>query len=108
MDFDFDQNIYPFNIDLNNLEREYFARDIRIEEQRERSIQLDTNLQEIFPDADESYMKMKKPKLGNNSILLQVELEKKLPILGSKTKIKFLNKLKMITFLPNYNFLMEV
>ena len=53
MDFDFDENINPFNVDLYNLEREYFARDIPIEDQRERSIQLDTNLQEIFPEADE-------------------------------------------------------
>ena len=53
MDFDFDENINPFNLDLNNLEREYFARDIPTEEEKEKTIQLDTNLQEIFPDADE-------------------------------------------------------
>ena len=50
-DFDFpDEDNNLFNINLNNLEREYYARDIPIEE---RNIQLDTNLQEIFPDADE-------------------------------------------------------
>ena len=43
----------PFNIDLNALERQYFARDIPIEGEKEKTIQLDTNLQEIFPDADE-------------------------------------------------------
>ena len=54
MDFDFDENLNPFNIDLNNLENEYYARDIPIQEQKQRdNIQLDTNLQEIFPDADE-------------------------------------------------------
>ena len=53
MHFDFDspdEDNNPLNINLNNLEREYFARDIPIEE---KTIQLDTNLQEIFPDADE-------------------------------------------------------
>ena len=49
----FYDNDYSFNVDLNALERQYFDRDIPIEEQRERSIQLDTNLQEILPDADE-------------------------------------------------------
>ena len=54
MDFDFDEDPNPYNIDLNNLEREYYARDIPIQDERQRDdIQLDTNLQEIFPDADE-------------------------------------------------------
>ena len=53
MDFDFDENLNPFNIDLNNLENEYHARDIPIQEEKQKDIQLDTNLQEIFPDADE-------------------------------------------------------
>ena len=54
MDFDFDENINPYNADLNNLEREYFDRDIPIDDERQRQIQLDTNLREIFPDADEA------------------------------------------------------
>ena len=54
MDFDFDENINPYNVDLNNLEREYFDRDIPIEDERQKPIQLDTNLREIFPDADEA------------------------------------------------------
>ena len=56
IDFDpyaFDDNDNPFNVDLNALERQYFARDIPIEGEKEKTIQLDTNLQEIFPDADE-------------------------------------------------------
>ena len=54
MDFDFfDANLNPFNVDLNNLEREYYDRDIPIQDERQRDIQLDTNLQEIFPDANE-------------------------------------------------------
>ena len=53
MDFDFDENLNPFNIDLNNLENEYHATDIPIQEEKQKDIQLDTNLQEIFPDADE-------------------------------------------------------
>ena len=53
MDFDFDENLSPFNIDLNNLEREYYDRDIPIQDERQRDIQLDTNLREIFPDADD-------------------------------------------------------
>ena len=56
IDFDpyaFDDNDNPFNVDLNALERQYFARDIPIEREKEKTIQLDTNLQEIFPDADE-------------------------------------------------------
>ena len=54
MDFDFDEDPNPYNADLNNLEREYYARDIPIQDKRQRDdIQLDTNLQEIFPDADE-------------------------------------------------------
>ena len=53
MDFDFDENINLPNLDLNNLEKNYFDRDIPIEEEKEKTIQLDTNLQEIFPDADE-------------------------------------------------------
>ena len=52
MDFDF-EDLNPYNIDLNNLEREYYDRDIPIQDERQRDIQLDTNLQEIFPDADE-------------------------------------------------------
>ena len=48
-----DDNDNPFNVDLNALERQYFARDIPIEGEKEKTIQLDTNLQEIFPDADE-------------------------------------------------------
>ena len=54
MDFDFDENINPHNVDLNNLEREYHDRDIPIEDERQGQIQLDTNLREIFPDADEA------------------------------------------------------
>ena len=54
MDFDFDENINPYNVDLNNLEREYFDRDIPIEDKRQKPIQLDTNLREIFPNADEA------------------------------------------------------
>ena len=54
VDFDFDENINPYNVDLNNLEREYFARDIPIDYERQGQIQLDTNLREIFPDADEA------------------------------------------------------
>ena len=46
-------NDNPFNVDLNALERQYFARDIPIEGEKEKTIQLDTNLQEIFPDPDE-------------------------------------------------------
>ena len=54
MDFDFfDENLNPFNVDVNNLEREYYDRDIPIQDERQRDIQLDTNLQEIFPYADE-------------------------------------------------------
>ena len=54
MDFDFfDENLNPFNVDLNNLEREYYDRDIPIQDERQRDIQLNTNLQEIFPDANE-------------------------------------------------------
>ena len=56
LDFDpyaSDDNDNPFNVDLNALERQYFARDIPIEGEKEKTIQLDTNLQEIFPDADE-------------------------------------------------------
>ena len=52
MDFDFDENLNPFNVDLNNLERQYYDRDIPMQDERQRDIQLDTNLQEIFPDAD--------------------------------------------------------
>ena len=48
-----DDNDNPFNVDLNALERQYFARDIPIEGEKEKTIQLDRNLQEIFPDADE-------------------------------------------------------
>ena len=54
MDFDFDENINPYNVDLNNLEREYFDRDIPIDDERQGQIQLDTNLREIFPDTDEA------------------------------------------------------
>ena len=54
MDFDFDENINPDNVDLNNLEREYRDRDTPIEDERQGQIQLDTNLREIFPDADEA------------------------------------------------------
>ena len=54
MDFDFDENINPYNVDLNNLEREYHDRDIPTEDERQGQIQLDTNLREIFPDFDEA------------------------------------------------------
>ena len=54
LDFDFDENINPYNVDLNNLEREYQDRDIPIEDERRKTIQLDTNLREIFPDTDET------------------------------------------------------
>ena len=54
MDFDFDENINPYNVDLNNLEREYHDRDIPVEDERKGQIQLDTNLRKIFPDADEA------------------------------------------------------
>ena len=54
MDFDFDENINPYNVDLNNLEREHFDRDIPIDDKRQGQIQLYTNLREIFPDADEA------------------------------------------------------
>ena len=54
-DFDF-EDFNPYNIDLHNLEREYYDRDIPIYleiYERQQDIQLDTNLQEIFLDADE-------------------------------------------------------
>ena len=54
MDFDFEENINPYNVDLNNLEREYFDRNIPIEDKRQKPMQLDTNLREIFRDADEA------------------------------------------------------
>ena len=54
MDFDFDENINSYNVDLNNLEREYHDRDIPTEDERQGQIQLDTNLREIFLDADEA------------------------------------------------------
>ena len=54
LDFDFGENINPYNVDLNNLEREYHDRDTPIEDERQKTIQLDTNLREIFPDADEA------------------------------------------------------
>ena len=54
MDFHFDENINLYNVDLNNLEREYHDRDIPMEDERQGQIQLDTNLREIFPDADEA------------------------------------------------------
>ena len=54
MDFDFDENINPYNVDLNNLEREHRDTDIPIEDERQGQIQLDTNLREIFHDADEA------------------------------------------------------
>ena len=57
MDFDFEENINPYNVDLNNLEREYFDRDIPIEDKRQKPMQLDTNLREIFRDADEALYK---------------------------------------------------
>ena len=44
LDFDFDENINPYNVDLNNLETEYHDRDIPIEDERQKTIQLDTNL----------------------------------------------------------------
>ena len=57
MDFDFDnfdqQNANTFNVDLNSLERDYHNRDIPINEGSEQ-INLDGNLREIFPDADEA------------------------------------------------------
>ena len=52
MDFDFEENNNPYNLDLNNLERDYFDRDIPINDENQERIQLDTNLREIFPDAD--------------------------------------------------------
>ena len=62
MDFDF-EDLNPYNIDLNNLEREYYDRDIPIQDERQRDIQLDTNLQEIFPDADEVLYENKASKI---------------------------------------------
>ena len=65
MDFDFfDENLNPFNVDLNNLEREYYSRDMPIQDERQRDIQLDTNLQEIFPDADEVLYENEESKMG--------------------------------------------
>ena len=55
-DFDFDsdkENTHAFNVDLNNLEREYFDRDIPIQDEIQDNIQLDTNLKGMFPDTDE-------------------------------------------------------
>ena len=54
IEFDIDENINPYNVDLNNLERDYFARDIPIDDEEQGQIQLDINLREIFPDADEA------------------------------------------------------
>ena len=62
MDFDF-EDLNRYNIDLNNLEREYYDRDIPIQDERQRDIQLDTNLQEIFPDADEVLYENKASKI---------------------------------------------
>ena len=57
MDFDFDnfdqQNVNPFNVDLNSLEQDCYNRDIPINERTEK-INLDRNLREIFPDPDEA------------------------------------------------------
>ena len=65
MDFDFfDENLNPFNVDLNNLEREYYSRDMPKQDERQRDIQLDTNLQEIFPDADEVLYENEESKMG--------------------------------------------
>ena len=64
MDFDlFDENLNPFNVDLNNLEREYYDRDMPIQDERQRDMQLDTNLQEIFPDADEALYENEETKI---------------------------------------------
>ena len=54
MDFDFDENINPYNVDLNNLERKYRDRDIPVEDKRQGQIELVTNLREIFPNSDEA------------------------------------------------------
>ena len=51
-DFFPDDYSNPFNVNLNNLEQEYQNRGLEIES-REPLLQLDTNLKEIFPDADE-------------------------------------------------------
>ena len=55
-DFNFDQQDIPLlNVDLNSVERDYFDRDIPIyERDSPAQIDLDGNLREIFPDADEA------------------------------------------------------
>ena len=54
-DFFPDEYDNPFNLDLNDLENQYWGRDIPIQKEREEElpIQIDTNLKEIFPDADQ-------------------------------------------------------
>ena len=64
MDFDFNfdrEDTNPFNLDLNNLEQDCYNRDIPVddatlEKQKyfPQSINLDRNLREIFPDADDA------------------------------------------------------
>ena len=73
MDFDFDENINPYNVDLNNLEREYFDRDIPIDDERQGQIQLDTNLREIFPDTDEALYEDEASRRSSNFFLIYLE-----------------------------------
>ena len=54
MDLDFSDALDRDGLDLNHLEREWYARDIPIENEQER-VNLDINLREIFPDVDVLY-----------------------------------------------------
>ena len=90
MDFDFfDENLNPFNVDLNNLEREYYDRDIPIQDERQRDIQLDTNLQEIFPDADEVLYENEESKIRQQFYPFtgKVRKETGYPWLGNRNEI---------------------
>ena len=90
VDFDFDENINPYNVDLNNLEREYFARDIPIDYERQRQIQLDTNLREIFPMLMRLYMKMRQAEEDHNFFLIHLKCQMKVKFLQNLIKTKFL------------------
>ena len=90
MDFDFDENINPYNVDLNNLEREYRDRDIPIEDERQRQVQLDKNLREIFPDADEVLYEDEVSKRRQQFFHYSFRTPNESEILAELDKMKFL------------------
>ena len=103
-DFDFDsdnEKTHAFNVNLNNLEREYFDRDIPIQEEIQDNIKLDTNLKGIFPDADEVLYENEQSKIRQQFYPFTGKVTKETDYSFLRNRVTSLQNLTMTKFHKN-------